>query len=35
MAIGVDTHQRAHVLVALDEQGRTLGTRTVANTPEG
>ncbi len=35
MYIGVDTHKRAHVLVAVDEQGRTVGTRAVANTPEG
>jgi len=35
MDIGVDTHKRTHVLVALDEQGHSLGTRTVANTPEG
>jgi len=35
MAIGVDTHKRTHVLVALDDEGRQLGTKTVANTPEG
>ena len=35
MYAGVDTHKRAHVLVALDEDGRTWGSRTVANTPEG
>jgi transposase len=35
MYIGVDTHKRTHVLVALDEQGQSRGTRTVANTPEG
>ena len=35
MAIGVDTHKRTHSLVALEEEGRQLGTKTVANTPEG
>ncbi len=35
MDIGVDTHKRTHVLVAVGEQGQSLGTRTVANTPEG
>ncbi len=35
MYIGVDTHKIQHVLVALDAQGRSLGTRTCANTPEG
>ena len=35
MDIGVDTHKQAHVLVALDEQGRTAGTRTIPNTPAG
>ena len=35
MYVGVDTHKRLHTLVALDEQEQTLGTRTVANTPEG
>jgi transposase len=35
MYIGVDTHKRTHTLVALDEQGRSVATRTVANTPEG
>jgi len=35
MYIGVDTHKLQHVLVALDVQGRSLGTRTCANTPEG
>jgi len=33
--IGVDTHKKTHVLVAVGEQGQPLGTRTVANTPEG
>ncbi len=35
MDVGVDTHKKTHVLVAVGEQGQTLGTRTVANTPEG
>jgi transposase len=35
MELGVDTHKRTHVLVALDDAGRQRGTRTVANTPEG
>lgn len=35
MYIGVDTHKTQHVLVALDAQGRALGTRSGANTPEG
>jgi transposase len=35
MAIGVDTHKRMHCLVALDAAGRQLGTRTIANTPDG
>jgi transposase len=35
MHLGVDTHKRTHVLVALDDEGRQLGTKTVANTPEG
>ncbi len=35
MERGVDTHKRSHVLVALDDEGRQLGTRTIANTPEG
>jgi len=35
MYIGVDTHKTQHVLVALDAQGRPLGTRPCANTPEG
>jgi transposase len=35
MYVGVDTHKRTHTLVALDERGQTLGSRTVANTPEG
>jgi transposase len=35
MYIGVDTHKRTHTLVALDEQGRSVGMRTIANTAEG
>ncbi len=35
MYVGVDTHKQTHTLVALDEQGHTLGSRTVVNTPEG
>jgi len=35
MFIGVDTHKRAHVLVAIGEQGQTCGSRKIANTPEG
>ena len=35
MYIGVDTHKQTHVLVAIDADGRTSGSRTVANTPEG
>ncbi len=35
MDVGVDTHKRMHVLVAIDEDGRTRGGLSVANTPEG
>ena len=35
MYVGVDTHKRMHVLVVIDEDGRTRGSRTAANTPEG
>jgi transposase len=35
MYIGVDTHKKAHVLVAIDDQGQTGGTHTMANTPSG
>jgi transposase len=35
MQLGVDTHKRTHSLVALDDAGRQLGAKTVANTPEG
>jgi transposase len=33
--IGADLHKRTHTLVAIDEQGRRLGERMVAATPEG
>jgi transposase len=35
MQVGVDTHKKTHVLVALDEQGRLLGTREIANSGAG
>ncbi len=35
MFIGVDTHKKTHVLMVIDAEGRTHGSRTVANTPEG
>ncbi len=35
MHIGVDTHKKQHVLVALDARGQICGTHTVANTPAG
>lgn len=35
MYIGVDTHKQTHVLVAIDEQGQTCGSRKIANTPQG
>jgi transposase len=35
MHIGVDTHKKRHVLVALDARGQTCGTHSVANTPAG
>ena len=35
MYIGVDTHKQTHVFVAIDADGRTSGSRTLANTPEG
>ncbi|MDP9351407.1 MAG: IS110 family transposase, partial [Chloroflexota bacterium] len=35
MYIGVDTHKKAHTLVALDEQGRTHHIQTIPNTAEG
>ncbi len=35
MYVGVDTHKKTHVLVAIDAQGQMCGTQTVANTPQG
>lgn len=35
MFVGVDTHKQTHVLVALDTEGRTHGSRTIDNMPEG
>jgi transposase len=35
MHIGVDTHKKQHVLVALDARGHLCGTQHVANTPAG
>ena len=35
MYVGVDTHKQTHVLVVLDEAGRSCGGRTIANAPEG
>ena len=35
VAIGVDTHKRSHVAVALDRLGRALGQRTVAASEQG
>jgi hypothetical protein len=35
MYIGVDTHKQTHTLAAMDEYGRALETRTIANSPEG
>lgn len=35
MYVGVGTHKKTHTLVAIDEDGRTYGSRTIANTPEG
>ncbi len=35
MYIGLDTHQKAYTLVALDKQGRTHRIQTIPNTPEG
>ena len=35
MYVGADTHKSTHVLVAIDESGRTIRTRTVPNTPDG
>jgi transposase len=33
--IGVDTHKKQHVLVALDTRGQPCGTHSVPNTPAG
>src|SRR5215469_10990988 len=33
--IGVDTHKKQHVLVALDARGQLCGTHSVINTPAG
>jgi transposase len=33
--IGVDTHKKRHVLVALDARGQLCGTQSIANTPVG
>jgi transposase len=35
MHIGVDTHKKRHVLVALDARGQMCGSQSVANTPAG
>lgn len=35
MYVGVDTHKKTHVLVAIDVQGQMCGTQSVANTPQG
>jgi transposase len=35
MYIGVDTHKKTHVLVGVDDDGQTWGSRSVANTPQG
>ncbi len=35
MYIGVGTHNKTHVLVAIDAQGQMHATQTVANTPQG
>ena len=35
MYVGVDTQKQMHVLVTIAEDGRTQGSRTAANTPEG
>jgi transposase len=35
MYIGVDTHKREHVLVALDAQGRLVATQAIPNTAQG
>lgn len=33
--IGADSHKRTHTVVALDEVGRRLGTKTVRTNSEG
>src|SRR5215211_326964 len=35
VTVGVDTHRDLHVAVALDQQGRWLGTRSFPTTPAG
>src|SRR5215208_4868783 len=35
VTVGVDTHRDLHVAVALDQQGRRLGTRAFPTTPSG
>lgn len=35
MYVGVDTHKKTHVLVAIDAQGQMCGSQSVANTPQG
>jgi transposase len=35
MYCGVDTHKKTHVLVGVDDDGQTWGSRSVANTPQG
>ena len=35
MYVGVDTHEKTHVLVMIDEAGRTCDSRSVANTRGG
>lgn len=35
MYIGVDTHKKTHLLVAIDARGQMHGIQTVANTPQG
>ena len=35
MTLGADCHKRTHTLVAVDQAGRELGSRTEAATPEG
>jgi len=35
VTLGVDTHADSHVVAALDQAGRPLGTRTISTTPGG